>query len=750
MTPNNLSSTRAEGPGKPAFGTENLPAAGEATLRESLALLRKRKAIVIAAALLGLLLGLFKCATQVKLYEAVGRIQVRTGSANELKLGAVAGLGDDPQRKMQTEVSIISSDTLLLAVARDLNLANNQIFLGHAVPVAHQALDDPKVRAEVIAALKANILVTLVPKTDIVRIGYSSSSPSLSRDIVNRVIADYIKRSYETRYESTQQVSRWLGTRLEDLREAVAGSQGKLMDSQKKLGILGFDAGHNELASSLDDLVKAAGTARLARILAETRYHLLGNLGPDAVESSVDAGMNEAQPTLNLLRSQLATASANFAELDATLGPNHPSVLAGRAQVQELRRSLEGEQGRLLTQAKQTFLLAQANELQTTAALEQQKAAAYKLRDVLVDYTVHQRDFESKSKLYEELVEKLRTAEISAGLESLEIDIVDAAVLPAFPTMTPRSTILLTCLAAGLVAGVVLAFLRDSLDTGLRSIAEVEAVTELPSLAIIPRAKRSSPEQLAAMSPVEQSLDVLNQPKSQFTEAFRALRTALLLSSVGKEPKFILLTSATPSEGKTTISSNLAVILSQRGTRVLLIDADLRRPNVHHRFGLNAKLGLSTILSGQTTLENSIQSVREVPGLDILASGPIPPFPTEMLSSETMSRLLEQAGALYTHVVIDSPPVLSVTDGVLLSRQVDAVVVVIRQAKSNKTIVRNCLNLLLRAGAPLAGVVVNSVDTNTPEYYGSYGDSGYSYASLDPAGWESRVGLEKGRRGQEL
>ncbi len=750
MTPNNLSSTRAEGPGRPGFGPENVPAGGEATLRESLTLLRKRKAIVLAAALLGLLFGLFKCATQVKLYEAVGRIQVRTGSANEYKLGAVAGLGDDPQRKMQTEVSIISSDTLLLAVARDLNLANSQVFLGHAVPAAHQALDDPKVRAEVIAALKANILVTLVPKTDIVRIGYSSSSPSLSRDIVNRVIEDYIKRSYETRYESTQQVSRWLGTRLEDLREGVAGSQGKLMDLQKKLGILGFDAGHNELASSLDDLVKAAGTARLARILAETRYHLLGNLGPDAIGSSVDAGTNEGQPTLNLLRSQLATAGANFAELDATLGPNHPSVLAGKAQVQELRHALEGEQGRLREQAKQTFRLAQANELQTTAALEQQKAAAYKLRDVLVDYTVHQRDFESKSKLYEELVEKLRTAEISAGLESLEIDILDAAVMAAFTTVTPRSTILMTCLAVGLVAGVVLAFLGDSLDTGLRSIAEVEAVTELPSLAIIPRAKRTTPEQLAAMSPVERSLNVLNQPKSQFTEAFRALRTALLLSSVGKEPKFILFTSATPSEGKTTISSNLAVILSQRGTRVLLIDADLRRPNVHHRFGLNAKLGLSTVLSGQTTLEDSIQSVGEVPGLDILASGPIPPFPTEMLSSKTMSRLLEQAGELYTHVVIDSPPVLSVTDGVLLSRKVDAVVVVIRHAKSNKTIVRNCLNLLLRAGAPLAGVVVNSFDKSTPELYGHYGDSGYSYASLDPAGWDARTGFEKGRRGQDL
>jgi capsular exopolysaccharide synthesis family protein len=340
-------------------------------------------------------------------------------------------------------------------------------------------------------------------------------------------------------------------------------------------------------------------------------------------------------------------------------------------------------------------------------------------------------------------MQRLRTAGIQAGLESLEIDIVDRATPPATPTMTPRSTLVLTWTAIGLVAGVLLAFLLESLDTGLRSIAEIESVTELPSLAIIPRAKRSSPEQIAAMSTVERNISVLTQPKSQFTEAFRSLRTALLLSTVGREPRYILFTSATPSEGKTTTASNLAVILSQRGTRVLLIDADLRRPNVHHRFGLNGKLGLSTVLSGQTTLEDSVQQVREVPGLDILASGPVPPFPTEMLSSETMTEVLRHAGELYTHVIIDSPPILSVTDGVLLSRQVDVVVMVVRHAKSSKHIVRRGRDLLIRSGAPLAGIVLNAVDLNAPEYYGYYGYTGYSYSSLDPAGWDAQNGSSK-------
>ena len=335
------------------------------------------------------------------------------------------------------------------------------------------------------------------------------------------------------------------------------------------------------------------------------------------------------------------------------------------------------------------------------------------------------------------MLQKLRTAGVEAGLESLEIDIVDRAEVPARPQLQPQSTIILTTVVFAMLGGIVVAFLMESLDTGLRSVAEIENITELPSLAIIPRSRRSSAEEAANLSTAQRNVNVLTQPKSQFSEAIRSLRTALLLSQAGHPPKTILFTSATPSEGKTTTASNLAAVLAQGDNRVLLMDADLRRPNVHHRFGLNGRIGLTTVLTGAMKLEDAVQRVSEVPNLYILPSGPVPPFPTEMLSSEVMDKLVEHCKGIYTHVIIDSPPVLSVTDGVILARDVDAVVLVIRHGKSSKHVVRRARDLLLRSGADITGIVLNAVDLSSPEYYGYYGYSGYSYSSIDTNSWEA-------------
>lgn len=721
----------------------------DTTLSEALITLRKRRWVLIIAVLLGLIYGIYKAESQPQMFEAYGRIQVRTGSSNEYRVSAVQGYSGDSSSKMLSEIEILKSDTLLLKVAREMDLSNNPTFFDMKGPIAHTTLDDPSIRQTTVHVLQSNLHVALVPKTDIIRISYSSLSAKLSSDIVNKVIATYIQRSYETRFESSQKVSTWLSSTLDDLKQQVETSQEQMMNMERRLGILGFDPTHNQISTSLEDLSKAAGSAKLARIIAEARYRILNGMDPNSIEGSIETTPGTVIGELNSLRTQIATARANYAQLLATLGPDHPQAKAAKAQIDEFAKEIDAEQNRLLLQAKENYVIARANEDQTTAALESQKTDADKLRDDLVEYTLRKREFEANRTLYDSLRERLRTAGVQAGLESLEIDIVDQALPPAHPLLRPQSTVILTSLVFGLLGGIVVAFVMESLDTGMRSIAEIESITELPSLAIVPRGRRTSAEQASTLTTAQRNIGVLNQPKSQFAEAFRSLRTALLLSTTGHPPKIILLTSATPSEGKTTAASNLAAILAQRDTRVLLIDGDLRRPNVHHRFGMNGKTGLTTVLTGATKLEETVQVVPEIPNLDILPSGPIPPFPAEMLSSEAMGVLLSRCAELYNYIVIDSPPILSVTDGVVLARQADAVALVVRHGKSSKHVVRRARDLLLRSGAPITGIVLNAVDLNSPEYYGYYGYSGYSYSNVDPQSWESQSASEAEKHNAE-
>ncbi|MGF7183037.1 GumC family protein [Tunturiibacter psychrotolerans] len=710
----------------------------DTTLSEALIVLRKRKLIVIVAVLLGLAYGIFKAESQPKLYESYGRIQVRSGSSNEYRVSTVQ-YGGDSSTKLLSEIEILKSDSLMLTVCREMDLANNADFLEKKGPLEHASLDDGETRQATVHRLQSNLHVTIVPKTDIIRISYSSLNAKLSADIVNKVISDYVQRSYQTRFESSQRASVWLSGTLEGLKQEVESSQEQMMDMQRRLGILGFDPTHNQISASLDALAQAAGAAKLQRIIAEARYRVVSGMDPNTIEGTIELTPGTAPGELNMLRGQLAGAKANYATLESSLGPNHPQAKAVKAQIDEYVKEIDEEQNRLITQAKQTYVIAKANEDQTTAALEAQKTDAYKLRDQLVEYTLRQREYEANRTLYDSLQQRLRTASVQSGLESLEVDVVDQALPPAEPQLRPQSTVILTALVFGLLAGIVAAFLMESLDTGLRSIAEIESITELPSLAIIPRARRSSVDQAATLSTAQRNVGILTQPKSQFAEAFRSLRTSLLLSNTGHPPKYIVLTSATPSEGKTTAASNLAAIMAQRDTRVLLIDGDLRRPNIHHRFGLNGKIGLTTVLTGATKLEETVQRVPEIPNLDILPSGPVPPFPTEMLSSEAMETILKRCGELYDYIVIDSPPILSVTDGVILARQADAVVLVVRHGKSSKHVVRRARDLLLRSGAAITGIVLNAVDLNSPEYYGYYGYSGYSYSSVDSDSWESQT-----------
>lgn len=718
------------------------PDGGESSLAEAVATIRKRLWIIILAAILGIAYGAYKAFTQPKLYTASSTIQVHNGASNAYKVETSYFDYTDSQTKMNTEIEILRSDTLLTTVARDMNLANNSDFWGAPGPV-HASLDDPNVRANVIGVLRGSLQLTLVPRTELVRIGYSSLSPRLSADIVNQLVAEYIQRSFQTPANQTKMVSDWLSGQLDELKHQVERSQEQMMELQRQLGVLGYDSTHNQLQSSLETLLGAEGNARIARIVAESRYRMVAGMDPNTIEGSIEITPGTVTGELNALRAQIAQDKAQLSQITADtpggLGPNNPSVKALTTRIAELTKELQAEQNRIILQAKEQYLAAKATEDKTSQELETRKQEAYKQGDDLVRYSLLQREYEQNRALYDGLEQRLETAKVEAGLDALEVDTVDKAVPPVSPELRPPASIIVADTVFFILAGIVIVFIVDSLDTGLHSVPEMETLMQMPSLAVIPKSKRSSAEAAASMSPAQRNISVLTQPKSQFAESFRSLQTSLLLATPGQPPKIILFTSATPSEGKTTAATNLACVMAQGEGRILLIDADLRRPSIHHRFGLPGNAGLTTVLAGATRVEDAIQHVPELPNLDILPSGPVPPFPTEMLGSEAMKQLLHRFASEYTHVVIDSPPVLSVTDAVILGRLVDAVVLVVRHRKSNKNVMRRTRDLLQRSGAPTAGLVLNAVDLNSPEYYGYYGYSGYSYGSTDGDSWNPQT-----------
>jgi succinoglycan biosynthesis transport protein ExoP len=727
----------------PAGVAAPAPNATDATISEAWVTIRARKKLILAVAALGAIYGIYSGLTQPRLFDAAATIEIRSGSSNEYRMGTTNRVGGDYTSRITTEVAILKSDSLMLSVARDLNLANNPDLMGPSA--TYRNVDEPRIRHQIVGILQGNIQVAAISKTDLIRISCSTPRAQLSADIVNKLISEYRLRSFQSRADATKRVQDFFSLQLDDLKQEVESSQEQMIDLQKRLGVLGFDPTHNQITSTLDDLSKAAGSAELARIAAETRYKVLSSMDPNILDQ---AGSAYAPSSVAALRTELNTAESDLAKLNVTYGPNNPKEKQDRELIAVLNKQIGVEENRILSETKQGYLAAQAEEQQTNAALDSAKADAYKLRDDLLKYTLQARSFEANRTLYEGLLQRLRTAGVEAGLESTEIDIVDPAYPPLAPTLKSKSTILVIDTFVMLIVGIILAFLLESLDTGLRSVAEIESVSGLPSMALIPRARRTVSEDSTA-TPVMRNLTTLSSPKSQFSEAFRALRTSLLLSVAGGEPKVILLTSATPSEGKTTVSINLACVLAQRNVRVLLVDADLRRPTVHHRFGLNGKIGLTSVLTGSVSLQEAVQTIPEIPQLDVLVSGPVPPFPTEMLGSDTMHALLEQCKGIYTHIVMDSPPLLSVTDSVVLARDADAVVMIVRHGKSSKHAMRRARDLLVRSGAPVTGIVLNAVDLNSPEYYayyGYYGYTGYAAAGVDSAGWDSRADDSNGKQ----
>ncbi len=738
----------------------------ESALREYFRVLIKRKWTVVGCLIT--IFGIVAVASfkMTPIYEAVGRIAINKPDTNLVNFkDSQNGGGDfsDPT-DMDTEVTILQSDLLALQVIKALNLDKLPEYGGKPAtgPTDNLAPDpllaDSARTSSLLGGFKGGLRVALKPNTRIVEIRYVSANPQLAAAIVNKLAETYTEQNFKTKFESTMQASDWLSKQLVDLQMKVETSQEKLVRFQKEHEILGADEKQNIITEKLAELNKELTSAEAARMEKESLYRLVQSGDPEVVASTAGAletggagGTSGLAPLIGSLHSKQAETKIQIAELSTQFGPSYPKVAQLNNQLKEVDAQIQLELKKVADRVRGQFLAAQQQEALLREEFDKQKQEANKLNESAIVYTLLKRDVDVNRQLYEGLLEKLKEAGVTAGLKSNNIRVVDVARTPTYPTEPNIPRNLMFALVLGLTTGIGLAFLLENMDNTVRTTEQAQVISGLPALGMIPMGSKngldSAGKKLLTLASSREAVELVTQarPQSQMAESYRALRTSLLLSNLGTPPKIIMITSARPQEGKTTTSINTAIVLAQKGVRVLLVDADLRRPSVHKTLGMGPRSGLSNVLTGSITLEQAITRSPILSNLFILPAGTPPPNPAELLASSNMRDLLTDLREQYDHIVIDTPPTLSVTDAVVLSQRVDAIILVIRSSKTTKQALRRSRDILMQVNARITGVLLNAVDLSSPDYYyyyeyqGKYHDSYYREdGDSEPAAAEDR------------
>jgi polysaccharide biosynthesis transport protein len=686
-------------------------------------LVRRRLAILSFAAVTFCLMA---AAAYLKtpVYEGVVRLQIDPNRS------ASFGLDDsektsaiDVDSRVKSEVTIIQSSTVALQVMKSLELYANPHFAGRdTVRENIQDLSElsPSQRQRLLARFKDNLTVKVLPSTQVVEISFRSPDPAVATNSANSIIDEYMRRNLHVRVDGTMQVSQWLSRQMEEIKAITTASQQKLADFKRTNNLLGTDESDNILTDRLKQLNEELTQAEADRIVKEGRYRLARSGNPELIASVVPS------TTLQVLRTQEADLEAEYAQMSAKFGNGYPKVRELQSQLARLQTAINTEGGNIETRLANEYNTAAKSEAMIRADFEKQKDEAYKLNEHVAQYAILKHQVESGQQLYDTLQLKLKEADITSGLASSYVSIVDRAQIPDKPVEPRKALYLALGLGGGLFGGLILGLVLDSFDDRVRTSEELAAVTALSELSSVPflaalshpQAKAMSPENMLASESAPISFRDPNWPGG---EAYRALSSVLLLSSLDNPPKVLVVTSALPGEGKSTVSCNLAIAFAQGGRRVMLIDADLRCSSIHRHLGISKAPGLTTIFTSQPTEYPRAQPIAELPNLHVVPSGFRLAGPAEILASPKMQQLIAGWRNEYDHIIIDTPPMLPFADALALSARADGVILVTRSGISRRKALLRARDLLWRSGANVLGFVLNAV--RRPEYYYEYPDS---------------------------
>jgi capsular exopolysaccharide synthesis family protein len=590
--------------------------------------------------------------------------------------------------------------------------------------------------------LKGKLNVETPPNSDVMRISFEHTDPDLAAAIVNTASKIFIERSFErktSRYEAT---SDWLDRSTRELKSKVQQAEQAMADYTRRNGIFSTEGKENLTTDKLTTLHSQSTRAEMDRMLKESLY--------EEVKRGRVAQLPEnfSDPRLGLLQAELGKLQIEAAELSVKYGPENPRVAEIEQKVKAYQEQISENRRTLEERLRADYDRSLRDERSIKQALERAKGEAVQQNQAAIQFSILQSDVDTAKALYNDFLQKTKQADLQLVEQHNNMRVIEPAEVPSSPVGPMRMRTLLIGFLVSLVGAIGLAFFLEYLDNTVKSVEDITRVAQLPTLAVIPSINAATTRALNAKAKANGrsannglSLAVANSQQhpgnltklvtldqlSSVVEAYRMLRTSVLLSAAGSPPRTILFTSGQPGEGKTTTAINTAISLSQLGASVLLIDADLRRPTVHRVFKMNQSQGLSTFLSRSVDIDPLIHKLW-VPNLSVLPCGHIPPNPAELISSDRMRELLRTLAGKYDHILIDSPPLINVTDPVILSTMVDGVILVVQAGRSTRDIVRRARTELSSVGAKIFGVVLNNLDIKREgydSYLSTYGNHDY-------------------------
>jgi succinoglycan biosynthesis transport protein ExoP len=580
-----------------------------------------------------------------------------------------------------------------------------------------------------------NLTVNTSRNSRLVEVSFASSDPRLATDVTNTLVKLFIDNDYRTRYESTMRASNWLSGQLEDLRQKVQKSNETLAEYQKENGILDVDEKDNPITQKAIDLNRQFSQAQADRIQMEASARMAETGDADSLPQVHDNFLIQS------LTQKLAESRSQLARALSVYGEKNSNVRRLRGESDELAAQLAAEKRDIVSGLRTSYGASLTRERLMAQAVDQLKRMMGDMDVKMVQYRILRNESQASSELYNSLLARLEQAGVYAGLQSGNIRIVDPAAIPDRASSPHRGLIIAVGLVIAVMGSIALAFLKEGLDNTVRTPDEITQWTGLPSLPMIPRiplgnghARRftstaASPQfstngsgsrQTAALPRLMSS-----DARTPQADAMRNLRTSILFSRHSTAPGVFVVAAPSSGEGSTTIAANLAIVLARHG-KTCLVDGDMRRPAVAGAFAIAPNFGLSNILMGSAKLEQAFTAVSRFENLSLLAGGPIPLNPADLLTSLTMRQLVSALREQFQFVVIDSPPVIPFSDARVLSSLADAVILVSRSGVTTRRAMIRCAELLGETHAPVLGVIINDIDLNSADYTYYNGFSGAS------------------------